>query len=281
MRVDFFIIGAAKSGTSTLAAILSQHPEVSFCKIKEPSFFNYPVSREQHQLSAYHELFTEQPGTIYGEASTLYSCYPEFIQTENRIFNYNPDAKIIYLMRNPVKRIRSQYWHNMINKRTRYHVSKMFEEIQLDHTYLSRSRYGLQLEKYFSVFPKHNIHVEFMENLIQQPATTLQNLYNFLNIKNLLVAELTPEMHHRNKSSERLSAGFLYRLLSKSDLSKIIPLSLRHKLFYLTAHTIPPPPIFNSEQQNWIWEQLAPDLNRLSTLTGVNVYKMWEIPDKY
>jgi hypothetical protein len=281
MRVDFFIIGAAKCGTSTLAGILGVHPEISFCKVKEPFFFNYPVSTDMHQISAYHQLFIEKPGAKYGEASTLYSCYPEYSQTEKRIYNYNPGAKIIYLMRHPVNRIRSHYWHNMINKRTLYDKSKMFDEIQLDPTYLLRSRYGMQLEQYFSVFPKQNILMVFLENLISQPESALRDIYTFLKVSPLPVELFNPLRQYRNKSSERLSAGLLYRLLGKTDLNKLIPLRLKHKLFYLTANAVPPPLAFSSEQEKWILKQLSADLNRLCSYTGIDVYKLWEIPDKY
>ena len=76
MQVDFMVIGAHKSGTTSLAYQLGQHSQISFCREKEPHYFC--TDKDSGQLEKYHNLFEPGMGQLYGEGSTSYTIYPEY-----------------------------------------------------------------------------------------------------------------------------------------------------------------------------------------------------------
>ena len=110
---DFMLIGAMKSGTTTLHAYLSRHPGLFLCTPKEPGFFSRD-ERYARGLDWYRELFTDaQPEQLCGEASTCYSRWPHFENAAPRIAADVPGAKLLYITRDPVERAYSHYRHLM------------------------------------------------------------------------------------------------------------------------------------------------------------------------
>lgn len=108
---NFFIVGAAKAGTTALAQALGQHPQIFMCDPKEPNFFNNDawergdVSAEA--LSDYGDLFAGVSGEpVVGEASV---GYLESSAAPGLIHRYCGDAKVLVVLRNPVERVRSLY----------------------------------------------------------------------------------------------------------------------------------------------------------------------------
>jgi hypothetical protein len=172
------IIGAEKSGTTTLAYQLAQHPQVSFCRKKEPHYFSINEDWEAN-LPEYHQLFSPAQGRRYGEASTSYTYIPEYQNTHARLFAYNPNLKLIYLMRQPVNRIISQYGHDLLQGR-----AKVPPEIDVlaKPDYLNRSRYGLQIKPYLELFGRENISLLIFEEYISKPIETLAQVASFLDI---------------------------------------------------------------------------------------------------
>ncbi|PYC46421.1 hypothetical protein DI396_15600 [Litorivita pollutaquae] len=101
---DFFIIGAAKAGTTSLHARLQAHPDLFLTEPKEPEFFARD-DRYEAGIDSYAALFTDaKPGQLRGDASTLYSLAPLFPKTAERIKTHCPEAKFIYMLREPVNR---------------------------------------------------------------------------------------------------------------------------------------------------------------------------------
>ena len=101
-KPDFFIVGAPKCGTTALAEYLRQHPDVFFSDPKEPCYFcnDFPRKRYVESESDYTALFRKaKSGSILGEGSVWY-LYSE-CAIEN-IYQFNPNAKIIAMIRNPV-----------------------------------------------------------------------------------------------------------------------------------------------------------------------------------
>jgi hypothetical protein len=101
-RPDFFIAGAPKCGTTALFAYLSQHDSIFMPRIKEPKFFctDLRTNGGVYAPDEYRALFASAPAQcVTGEASTLYLYSKVAIE---RIMAYNPDAKIIVMLRHPV-----------------------------------------------------------------------------------------------------------------------------------------------------------------------------------
>jgi hypothetical protein len=116
IKPNLFIIGAMKSGTTYLWNLLSSHPSIFMCRPKEPSYFvepgqlqklSYGIWRQGYWKSeeAYLKLFRSAGiATILGEASSYYLHLPFASGVPERICQFNPDARLIYLMRDPIER---------------------------------------------------------------------------------------------------------------------------------------------------------------------------------
>lgn len=163
-RPDFVIIGAAKSGTTTLYKWLCAQPEVAEATLKEPCYFSDNWSRG---LDWYRGLFAKAPaGTLVGEASTNYSD-PEFSDlAARRIHDTIPGARLIYLLRQPVDRLRSEY---RFRRRRARAAGSLTEAIrQPGNSYLGRSLYHARLTPYIELFPREQICVVRFEDLVDE-----------------------------------------------------------------------------------------------------------------
>ena len=118
MLPTFFVIGAAKSGTTSLHYYLDQHPDVHMSREKEPNYFSFAhrpggpkhVIRDRR---AYKALF-DSPAPVRGEASVTYSFWPHPPDVAERIHAAVPDAKFVYVVRDPVERTLSHYRHRVV-----------------------------------------------------------------------------------------------------------------------------------------------------------------------
>lgn len=182
---NLFIIGAMKSGTTSLHYYLSLHPEISMAKEKEPHLFERHWCPEnsdkwQEKLQWYASLFKEKK--IRGESSTGYTMYPDRPNIPQRIHSLVPDAKLIYLVRHPVDRIISHYLHNVSRGYTQAHSVEAFLFEDKQNYPLLVSSYGLQLEQYLKYFSNSQILVVRFSDLQQHRLQTLRKIFNFLDI---------------------------------------------------------------------------------------------------
>lgn len=151
---SFFIIGAAKAGTTSMYGLLDLHPGIFMPRVKEPEYF----AREDlfaEGPERYTALFDEaRPDQIIGEASTLYSLSPFFPDTAARIKAAAPEAKIIYVMRQPVARAYSFYIQlikNYQNATGDNAVHRSFEDFVIPE----RHAHAAPKEKVFATFNAH------------------------------------------------------------------------------------------------------------------------------
>ncbi len=177
-RADFMIIGAQKSGTTSLAYQLAQHPALSISGQKEPHYFS--KSKDwQAGLTRYHKLFSPRDEQLCFEASTSYSFLPEYPETAQRLRAYNPDLRLIYILRHPVERIRSHYLH-------RVRRGKVFRppgaEIRRNPIYLDRSRYATQIRPYLELFPAEHILILIFEEYAADPQAAFARVAGLLGI---------------------------------------------------------------------------------------------------
>lgn len=203
---NLFIIGAAKSGTTSLHYYLSQHPDIFMSTVKEPHFFanakekdkriyEQPQKGELHHtriitdLDIYLSIFESDHPVIYrGEASPSYFFDSNAAE---KIADFNPDAKIIVLLREPVSRAFSHY--NMdrnMNIQDEKDFVKAVEKDQLNtdkmwggaHLYIELGLYYEQLKRYSKYFPAKQILILKFEDFIADPLKGLENIFEFLNL---------------------------------------------------------------------------------------------------
>lgn len=168
---DFIIIGAMKSGTSSLASYLASHPDVFVTNPKEPDFFVAGGNWERG-LPWYEQLFTEaKEGALLGEASTSYTKHPFHAGAPSLIHATVPDVRLIYLLRDPIERVVSHYRHELLRGReTRPLVPALCQ----DERYLTPSRYGTQLERYLDHFDSSQLLVLYSEHLRDRRSETVR-----------------------------------------------------------------------------------------------------------
>ncbi|GBF81428.1 sulfotransferase domain-containing protein [Aphanothece sacrum] len=189
-KPDFIIIGAAKSGTTTLYQYLCRHPQIYMSTPKEPDFFSLEKSYARG-IDWYESLFKDAtPDQICGEASTTYSRYEQHPKAAERIAKYCPNVKLIYIMRHPLDRAYSFYAYRFKGTQLNqeFHVArnelmtaKTFEEaIAQQSEFIDSSYYLEQIERYLPFFPRESFLFLLMEDLIEKPASTLNQILTFL-----------------------------------------------------------------------------------------------------
>lgn len=188
---NLFIIGAMKAGTSSLHQYLDQHPAIFMARFKEPQYFAPHLTRwkqdwgEGHRhpepgIEWYLRLFKDAGDVAYaGESSVSYTAVPWVTGCHERIHRFNPDARLIYLMREPVERCISHYWHFVVDGREDL---GMLEAIQRREEYVARSDYARQLRPYLETFGREQVLALTVEELNRDPLAVFSRLFAFLGI---------------------------------------------------------------------------------------------------
>jgi hypothetical protein len=179
MKVDVMIIGAMKCGTTTLADLLKAHPEVDLCKQKEPEFF----SKHPDPLAAlpdYHALFDPTAKRLHAEASTGYTFLPHFrLDVPDLVHDYNPEVKLIYLVRDPIQRTVSHYMH--VYERGYIDLS-ITEAVRTLPLMVNVSRYATQVKPWIERFGRGSVLILDFADLIKDRAAVLKRVADHLGI---------------------------------------------------------------------------------------------------
>ena len=203
MKVDFFIVGAPKAGTTSLYHYLSEHPQVEMSSQKEPDYFSDKAINEQgmyytknrvNSLAKYESLFVQKESVVYGEASVSYLFYENVAED---IKKYNPNAKIIIMLRNPIERAFSHYlmdyrlglisdsFENVLAKKSKHKNAHLFYQ-----QYIEVSKYSKQIQRYLDFFEKDSILFIDYEDFKINVSKTVDQVYNFLHISTEFAADI-------------------------------------------------------------------------------------------
>jgi hypothetical protein len=220
----FFIIGAMKAGTTSLFKYLAGHPQLCPSVRKEPKVFRDPGDPKA-QRRALRELFegrTDQPWCF--EASTSYTKYPKFPGVPARLREAVPDARFIYLVRNPVERAWSHYIHNLACGSETRTFARAFQERPQDRDF---SSYHLQLQQYHSVFPRETTLVLVFEEMAASPAATVRGVCEFLGVDTSYVP--SADVVYNASSAKRMASTPL-RMFQRVGLDESLPWRIRQRL---------------------------------------------------
>ncbi|MEO0533205.1 MAG: sulfotransferase [Cyanobacteria bacterium P01_A01_bin.123] len=176
---NLLIIGAMKSGTTSLHYYLDLHPEICMSRAKELNFFIEEFNWNQG-VQWYRSHFLGQ-AKIYGESSPNYTRYPKWKGVPHRIFSVIPETKLIYLVRDPIERIISHYIHFYSNNMENRSIDEALAKFD-GNLYVDRSKYFFQLEQYFSYFSNANILILTSEELLNYPQKTMKKVFQFLEV---------------------------------------------------------------------------------------------------
>ena len=243
MKVNFFIVGAPKAGTTSLYSYLNQHHSISMSLVKEPNYFSHKEILAQElyyktklitDLKKYHSLFDfKNSSCLYGEASVSYLFYND---VATKIKEYNENAKIIILLRDPVERAVSHY--NM-DKRlgfVKIDLQSILDDISLKNhmlyyqQYIHLGLYYSQVKKYFDVFGKENVCVMKYDDLSKDNKAFTNKITDFLSLDTDLEIDYdTP--YNSYKSSSNQFINFLYSIsFLRKLVSILLPITMLKKI---------------------------------------------------
>jgi hypothetical protein len=223
---EFIIIGAAKAGTTSLHALLEQHPDIYMTRPKEPEFFARDDLYMQG-IAEYETLYdAAKPGQLRGEASTIYTLSPIFSQTAKRIHAHVPEAKLIFVMREPVRRAFSYYQQlikNYQNDTRDQTIAMTFEaciglekwngkaaqfagfDAHLPDTpelWLAGSEYVTQINAYLEYFPIDQMLFLKFEDFLTNPKGMLEQITEFLEVAPLDESILNSDAAGKNQAEQ-------------------------------------------------------------------------------
>jgi Sulfotransferase family len=204
---NFLVIGGTKCGTTSLFRYLSRHPSIYVA----PKELRYFTEEHNHRRGAdwYRAQFAAAQGyAAVGESSNAYTRDPVYRGVPERIHALLPEARLLYLVRDPLRRIESHYRHRLV---TGAEWRDPEAAVRNDAAYVAASRYGHQLRLYLSRFDREQILVVQSEKLFANPEVWLPRICEHIGVTHRPHFDLTAE----NVSAEREVVPPLLRPLAR------------------------------------------------------------------
>lgn len=304
MKPNLFIVGQPKSGTTALHQFLGQHPEIFMSSIKEPHFFCSDFHLESDRAygkqrffdfrneSAYLQLFAKAEGAkIAGESSTNY-LYSQV--AAEKIHNFNPDAKIIIILREPAKFLYSLHSHYV--KFTEENETDFLTALALETErkqeknvssrvttpsylyYSQRVQYYQQVKRYYDRFDASKIKVIIFEEFKSENELIYQEILEFLGVE----SSFTPQYDAVNVNKEvklkainNLVNNPLIKNITKNLLSQEFNEFVRDNIVEKFLWHQAPKATMPEEIRTNLMQQYQPQVEQIADLIGVDLMTKW------
>lgn len=271
---DFLMIGASKAGTSSLHHYLGQHPEISMSWPKETNFFTRADYLDA--LDWYVSCFSDTPG-IRGESSPKYTNFPNYRHVPERIAALIPEVKLIFLVRDPIERCESHYYHRYFNRSESREIDQVFAELDdQDDSLIAVSRYGMQLEQYLPHFPMSQIMIVDNRDLREAREATMSSVFSFLGVDPDFSSKSFERKIKDRTKTVRLSptAARLHRSAPARFARRTLPVRMREPMFATARRVLSPagtvtPTRLSPEVRERVAGFFIEDAARLRELTGL------------
>ena len=289
MLPNLLVIGAQKCGTTSLHRYLKLHPEVSMSVPKELDFFVvpderlFPVGNWSRGVDWYRSHFTQQT-PVRGETSPNYTVYPFAEGVAERAASVVPDAKIIYLVRDPIDRIVSHYLHRFAQGEEQRSLDDALADIDGEGpgmTLVYRSMYFMQIERWTRFFPESSVLVLAQEDLQAERAETLVRVFRFLGVD--------PSFSHEgfqarsNVSTQKrppTRATAWLRRERGGAVTRMVPARLRRRaasaLEAVGGSAAERRPVLSDTRREQLESMLREDAERLRAFTGRS-FSTWSV----
>lgn len=261
MLPNFIIIGAPKAGTTSLWALLRQHPDVFMCEPKEPAYFLYDERYECDRVW-YESLFDDAgDAAAVGEATSEYCRTLTRPKALPRIATDVPGVRLIYMVRHPQDILISRWRQELFNANQ---MPRDFSQaLRKSPELLENARFGHCLQVLDEYFPPENVLVLFFEEWSRRPAIMLRQVSAFLAIDDIWAEDTSvPRM---NVGDSKDMDGALMRLLRRAPfadgLRRRIPPGMRGRLRKRMRKPVPPPPRWSAEDVAFLEEQIGDELS--------------------
>ena len=288
---NFTILGPPKTGSTSLFNYLSQHTEIYASPMKEPRFFLFdhddPETRIKMQglakilrwemvwnMAQYKGLFDGvKDEKAVGEGTVSYLAAPG---TPQRLYDYNPDMKLIVVLRQPADRAYSHYaWRrtSAVEKAPTFSQALHEERTGLREDwyiakYLPHGFYYKLLTDYLYVFPREQISIHLFEDFIDNPTETCRGLCTFLGVDPNFTPNVSKVWNISGSFSNRLlQRSWEKSLVLRDVLRPYMPRGLRHQLYTtLTSHMTKTP--FPPREREELTDYYRDDILQLQQLLG-------------
>jgi hypothetical protein len=215
---ESYLIGAQKAGTTTLAYLLDHHPRLTIGQTKEPHFFTDHWSKG---LDWYRKQFPDSDDLLCLDGSTSYAMAPLTPGWKRRdpavyegipakIHAVSPDARFIYLLRDPVDRTYSGYWHDV---RMGVEKDAFRAAVEDNPFYLDVSNYHGQLRRWLEHFPLSSFRIVLFEEMKERPDQVVNDCLAFLGLPPV---DAIPEDPAQNQSRQ---VGWLGRKVNQLEIA--------------------------------------------------------------
>ena len=243
---NLLIVGAAKSGTTSLHHYLNQHPDVFMSSHKEPHFLinseigNNRIPNGISDFAKYKMLFNDGQVQKYrGESSVMYLSFPEIVIPNIKFF-LGEDVKIIIMLRNPIDRAFSGYQHvKRYNKMENYTFKEAIEKSEKRYfennnitpasRYLHIGLYYKFVHKFKSKF-KDNVHIIIYDDFINKTSYELSCLFDFLGLKKYII----------DLKKKHMVGGWQWKNESVKDVFMSKSILKYHNRFFKVKLNFPP-----------------------------------------
>jgi hypothetical protein len=295
MKPNFFIVGAPRCGTTALFDYLQAHPEIAMASYKEPHYFGTDLRGERFtmyrgRLDHYQALFkhVENEKRI-GEGSVGY-LFSKNAAAE--IHAYNPESRIIIMLRHPIEALYSMYEQARFSGSTEYedfdlmlrHHEALLHQAEQETVVRLLSvegvRYGEQVKRYLDIFGREAVHIILYDDFSQQTAEVYRQTLAFLGVDETFTLDTFKVINAGQKSRNPLINQVL-RNPYIQRLGRAIPnlaLPIYRLLKVVNSRRIETKTPISPSTRQYLSEALMADINLLESLIERNL-SHWKSPE--
>lgn len=289
---NLFLLGTAKSASTSLHAALAAHPSICMSKPKEPFFFECEYEKGiAFYRDTYFSHWNGEP--VIGDARhrNLYLPY-----VPRRIFEFNPEARLMVILRNPIDRAHSHWWHWRNNRLEALDFAPALEadleRIQkglvvgttdemeaycaailgpgnqgygLYRTYLDSGHYAEQLERYLELFPRDRLTVVLFEDFVNDPRGTCARVFRDLGVDPAVADELDDAKLNRTRPPRPQPAW--RRTLRALPMRRRVPRAVRRLVPRVKERSV----TMSRRDRAWLREYYSDHNRRLESLIQVDL----------
>jgi hypothetical protein len=267
---NLVLIGAAKCGTTSLHAYLDSHPEIAMARLKELRFFQDPDGADW--LSWYRHQF-DPTAKVVGESSTMYTRSPALPGVAARMASLVPEARLVYMVRDPVERALASYLEERFQLLDPRPVDEAFADLDDPYNpYVAASRYAEQLTPFLERFPREHVLVLPLGDLKSDPTGTMARLFGFLDVDDTHEVDTSRRLNEGAAKYEYAGVGRHLRHSAVGRVVRRLPPRGREVLQGAARRVLSRPleaPELSPALRSRLQEALAPDANELRAITGL------------
>lgn len=266
-RPNFIYAGAPKAGSSSIYELLKQHPEIYMSSVKEPFFFDFNY---ECGIDWYLDHFQGWNGErAVGEATVWYMRWASVPQ---RVYEHFPDMRFLFVLRNPVERLWSNYWNDLQGGQfgPGYTISQAIRDEADPRGMRMAGFYHEHLVRFERLFGKDQIHVALLDDFRKDPDKVLEGIFEFVGV--------SPDFRPSSVARKKVSPAVRWPSLLKgcSSLGKLMSKwfavdpfdsawkKSRHFRYLFLTDSLRPTP-FDAEDLRYARDLYREDVKRLES----------------